>query len=136
MGDLHPRLSEPPFLEPDVPNPRHLEQETYLELARAAAVRGAQRNGVRLRPEDVRFPGDGFAPTRVTVQVLGVARVRIGDDHRSRIPVRASATAELTPGPGSGMPASASGGGYDGPLAYRQGETEGPLVGASVRRVG
>src|SRR5687767_11361772 len=73
MRDLYPRLFEPPFLEPDVPNPRHLEQEAYLALARAAAVRGARRNGVRVRPEDVRFPGTGFAPTRVTVRVRGVA---------------------------------------------------------------
>jgi hypothetical protein len=122
MRDLYPRLFEPPFLEPNVPNPRHLEQELYLELTRAAVVRGAQRNGVRVRSEGVRFPGHGFAPTRVTVRVRGVARVRIRGEHRSRIPVRASATAELSPGPGSGMSASASGGGYDGPPAYRQGK--------------
>jgi len=40
MRDLYPRLFEPPFLEPDVPNPRHLEQAEYLELAREAALRG------------------------------------------------------------------------------------------------
>jgi hypothetical protein len=43
MRDLYPRLFEPPFIEPDVPNPRHLEQAEYLELARAAAMRGARR---------------------------------------------------------------------------------------------
>ena len=78
MRDLYPRLFEPPFLEPDVPNPRHLEQEAYLELARAAAVRGARRNGVRLGAADVSFPTAGFAPTRVTVRVRGEARVRVG----------------------------------------------------------
>src|SRR5688572_27746585 len=128
MRDLYPRLFEPPFLEPDVPNPRHLEQEAYLALARAAAVRGARRNGVRVRPEDVRFPGTGFAPTRVTVRVRGVARVRVGGERRRRVPVRASATAELSPGIGSGLPATASGGGYDGPLAYRQGKPMRPDV--------
>ena len=122
MRDLYPRLFEPPFLEPDVANPRHLEQEAYLELARAAAVRGARRNGVRLGAADVSFPTAGFAPTRVTVRVRGEARVRVSEGRRTRIPVRATATAELSPAAGSGMPGTASGGGYDGPLAYRQGK--------------
>src|SRR5215204_4428552 len=78
MGDLYARLFEPPLLESGVPNPRHLEEQSYLELARAAAVRGAQRNGVRVRPADVSFPGGTFAPTRVTVQVRGEARIRNG----------------------------------------------------------
>jgi hypothetical protein len=128
MRDLYPRLFEPPFLEPDVPNPRHLEQEAYLDLARAAAIRGGQRNGMRVRPEDVHFPREGFAPTRVTVEVRGEADVRIGGDQRRQVQVRASATAELSPGSGSGMPASASGGGYHGPLAYRQGKPMRPDV--------
>ena len=32
MRELYPRLFEPPFIEPDVPNPRHLEQIDYLQL--------------------------------------------------------------------------------------------------------
>jgi Putative Flp pilus-assembly TadE/G-like len=40
MRDLYPRLFEPPFIDPDVPNPRHLEEAKYPELAGAAAVRG------------------------------------------------------------------------------------------------
>jgi hypothetical protein len=37
--------------------------------------------------------------------------------------VRAKATAEIAAdASGLGMPADASGGGYDGPLAYRQGK--------------
>jgi hypothetical protein len=135
MRELYPRLFEPPFLEPDVPNPRHLEREEYLELARAAAVRGARRNGGRVRPRDVRFPGSGFAPTRVTVRVRGVAPVRVGGERRGRVPVRASATAELSAGAGSGLPASASGGGYDGPLAYRQGKPMRPDVALAFDRM-
>jgi transglycosylase-like protein with SLT domain/D-alanyl-D-alanine carboxypeptidase-like protein len=135
MRDLYPRLFEPPFLEPGVPNPRHLEQATYLALARTAAARGAERNGVRVRPEDVRFPGGGFAPTRVTVRVRGVARVRVKHRRTSRIPVKASATAELSPGVGSDAPASASGGGYDGPLAYRQGKPMRPDVALAFDRM-
>ncbi len=40
MRDLYPRLFEPPYLEPDVPNSRHLDESDYLALAREAAVRG------------------------------------------------------------------------------------------------
>jgi hypothetical protein len=76
-----------------------------------------------------------FAPTRVTVQVRGEARVRIGGNHRGRVPVRASATAELSPGPGSAMPADASGGGYDGPLSYRQGKPMRPDVAPAFDRM-
>ena len=42
MRELYPRLFEPPFIEPDVPNSRHLEQTEYLQLAREAAVRGGR----------------------------------------------------------------------------------------------
>jgi hypothetical protein len=135
MRDLYPRLFEPPFIEPDVPNPRHLEQETYLELARAAAVRGARRNGVSIRGVDVSFAAAAFAPTRVTVRVRGEARVRVGEGRRGRVPVRASAAAELFPGSGSSMPGSARGGGYDGPLAYRQGKPMRPDVGMAFDRM-
>ena len=135
MRDLYPRLFEPPFLERDVPNPRHLEQEAYLELARAAAVRGARRNGVRLDAAEVSFPTAGFAPTRVTVRVRGEARVRVSEGRRNRIPVRATATAELSPAAGSGMPGTASGGGYDGPLAYRQGKPMRPDVALAFDRM-
>ena len=45
-------------------------------LARAAARRGAARNGLRAAALAVRFPGVGFAPTRVTVQVRGQATLR------------------------------------------------------------
>ena len=122
MRGLHSRLFEPPFIEPDVPNSRHLDEAEYLALARAAAVGGGRRNGVRVRGSDVTFPGGGFAPTRVRVVARGDGRVRVGD-RRHAVPVRAAATAELSPAAGgAGMPGSASGGGYDGPLAYRQGK--------------
>jgi hypothetical protein len=143
MRDLYPRLFEPPFIEPDVANPRHLEEAEYRALAVAAAVRGGRRNGVEIDAGDVTFPASGFAPTRVTVRVRGQARVRLpggprrrgdtrvhavgderlrggsGRDAFARVPIRARATAELLPDAGGGMPGHASGGGYDGPLAYR-----------------
>ena len=153
MRDLYPRLFEPPFVEPDVPNPRHLEEAEYRERAVAAAIRGAERNGVRLHGSQVSFGGAGFAPTRVTVSVLGEAHVQLGGDARGHggtparlrgdsrvrsasrrgdsghLPIRARASAELLPeAGGGGLPGNASGGGYDGPLAYRQGEPMRPDV--------
>jgi soluble lytic murein transglycosylase-like protein len=137
MRDVYPRLFEPPFIEPDVPNPRHLEESDYRALAVAAAIRGGRRNGVVVRREDVSFPGSGFAPTRVTVRVRGEARVRAGSgrDAVARVQIRARATAELVPGAGDGLPGRASGGGYDGPLAYRQGEPMRPDVALAFDRM-
>jgi hypothetical protein len=101
-------------------------------------VRGARRNGVRLRTSDVSFGRTGFAPTRVTVRVRSKARVRFGPGRNAagRVPVRARATAELSPGLGAGgLPATASGGGYDGPLAYRQGKPMRPDVALAFDRM-
>jgi hypothetical protein len=135
MRGLYPRLFEPPFIEPDVPNPRHLDEAEYLALTRAAAVRGGRRNGVRVRGSDVTFQGGGFAPTRVRVVARGDGTVRVGD-RRQAVPVRAVATAELSPAAGGpGMPGSASGGGYDGPLAYRQGKPMRPDVALAFDRI-
>jgi putative Flp pilus-assembly TadE/G-like protein len=94
MRELYPRLFEPPFLAPDVPNPHHLEQADYLALARAAAVRGAQRNGVRIAAADVSFPGDGFARTRVRVRLRGDTRVA----RREPAPLRDRARSRTTRG--------------------------------------
>jgi hypothetical protein len=137
MGDLYPRLFEPSFIKPGVPNPRHLEEFDYRALAVAAAIRGGRRNGVVVRREDVSFPGSGFAPTRVTVRVRGEARVLAGSgrDAVARVPIRARATAELLPGAGDGLPAHGSGGGYTGPLAYRQGEPMRPDVALAFDRM-
>lgn len=122
MRDAYPRLFEPPFVEPGVPNPRHLDRAAYLDLARAAAVRGAARNGGSIGSGDVRFPGaSSFAPTRVSVQVRGEADVHVtarGPGAHRHVPVEAEATAELSPG--TGPTGVTSGGGYSGPLAYRQ----------------
>jgi hypothetical protein len=73
----------------------------------------------------VSFPDGGFAPTRVEVTVHGGTAVRLAPGRRrDQIAVRARAVAEIAPDPGAdlGMPAYASGGGYDGPLAYRMGK--------------
>jgi hypothetical protein len=64
------------------------------------------------------------------VRVSGGGRPR-------RVDVAARATAELAPQiAGFGMPAHASGGGYDGPLAYRQGKPMRPDVALAFDRPG
>ena len=148
MRDLYPRLFEPPFLEHGVPNPRHLDEGAYRAAAVAAAVRGGRRNGVTVRMEDVTFGGSTFGATRVTVRVRGETRVAIrgreaggrahGRARRARravIPIRASATAELSPAAGGAFPGQATGGGYSGPLAYRQGKPMRPDVALAFDRM-
>jgi hypothetical protein len=140
MRDLYPRLFEPPVLANGLPNPRHLPLPVYLALVRSAAVRGARRNGVEVSGADVSFPGGGFAPTRVAVRVRGVARVRVkqsGAGRGERVPVEARATAEIAPDLNVplGMPAFGSGGGYDGPLAYRMGKPMRPDVAEAFDRM-
>ena len=134
----HPRLFEPAVLPNGAPNHHHLSTAAYLARARAAAVDGGRRNGVRIAPWEVDFPGGGFAPTRVRVRARGVVHVRVDGNssrRRRRVPVRASAVAELAPAAAEGQPAFASGGGYTGPLAYRQGKPMRPDVALAFDRM-
>jgi hypothetical protein len=143
MSRNYSRLFEPAVFENGLPNPRHLSNAAYLALARAAALRGARRNGVAAGRVRVNFPGAGFAPTRIEVATAGEARLTLGDRRaRERIPVEAGATAEIAPdlNVAFGMPTHGSGGGYDGPLAYRMGKPTCSLFSAwwsgSRRRTG
>ena len=140
MRDAYPRLFEPALLERGLPNPRHMPVSDYLALARRAALRAGRRNGVALRAADVRFPADPFAPSRVTVLARGIVRVRVegGDGGRSRaVRVRARATAEIAPAAEAALDFAAhgSGGGYDGPLAYRMGKAMRPDVAEAFDRM-
>ncbi len=137
MRGGYPRLFEPAFLEPGVPNPRHLSTAAYLALTRAAARRVAARNGAAPGRVAVSFP-PGFAPTRVTVTVRGFATARVpGRREPTRVAVSARAVAELAPASDATLegPARASGGGYDGPLAYRMGKAMRPDVAAAFDRM-
>jgi hypothetical protein len=104
-------------------NQRHLSKAEYLRRASAAALEAAQRNGVEARRLEVEFPdADSFAPLRARAEVTASLEVVA----LPSLPVAAEAEAEAVP-PASGSesgdsPATASGGGYSGPLAYRQGE--------------
>ena len=140
MRDAYPRLFEPALKRPGVPNPRHLTEAEYVAIARRAAVTGASRNGVALSAGDVRLAGASFAPVRVTVRVRGEATIRVhGGDGRGAVrgvAVRAQATAELSPvASGGAYPAEASGGGYSGRLAYRQGKPMRPDVALAFDRM-
>jgi hypothetical protein len=131
------RLFEPPFLETGLPNPRHLSNAAYLSLARSAARRGARHNDVSPARIEIAFPGSGFAPTRVAVAVRNDAELTLSSERRDRVEVSARATAEIAPqGGGAWMPGHARGGGYSGPLAYRQGKPMRCLFDAISRRVG
>ena len=137
MLAAYPRLFEPAFLRAGVPNPRHLSKAAYLDLARNAAVTGAARNGGEVTLADVRFPDStSFAPTQVRVTVHGEAQVRVtgrGAGSHRHLPIQADATAELAPG--AGQAGFASGGGYTGPLAYRQGKPMRPDVALAFDRM-
>ena len=136
MSRNYARLFEPPLLENGLPNPRHLSNAAYLALARATTLRGARRNGVPAEQATVEFPGAAFAPTRVQLRVRGAADLTVGD-RPERIPVRASATAEIAPDLGAAfaMPTHGSGGGYEGPLAYRMGKSMRHDVAAAFDRM-
>jgi Transglycosylase SLT domain/D-alanyl-D-alanine carboxypeptidase len=125
MRDAYPRLFEPPYLRPGVPNPRHLSLAAYLARARAAALAGARRNGLSSDAIRVTFPdATSFAPSRVAVDVRDLAHVRIPGDARSgnrSVPIRAHAEAGLTI-TGSQFATGGGDGEYRGPFAYRQGK--------------
>jgi hypothetical protein len=152
LRDDFPRLFTAPRLPDGAPNPRHLDRREYLARAAEAAREAATLNGVdpdRLR---VSFPdADSIAPLRVHAEVtasidpeaLPGERGRSSGDHspaRGAVRIEASAEAEASP-PSSpststgGMPTSASGGGYSGPLAYRQGKGMRPDVAPAFDRL-
>ena len=134
MREAYPRLFEPAVLSGGVPNPRHLSPAAYMALARAAAVQGASSNGAQIGAGDVSFPdAASFAPVRVAVAVRGRATLRLSAARWAELPVAARATAALVPGAGGVDPGT--GGGYAGPLAYRQGKPMRPDVAQAFDRM-
>jgi transglycosylase-like protein with SLT domain/D-alanyl-D-alanine carboxypeptidase-like protein/putative Flp pilus-assembly TadE/G-like protein len=134
MRDDLSRLLSPARLPSGSPNPRHIEKAEYLARAREAAIAAAKANGVSARRLRVTFPdADSFAPVRA--EALITATIEAGD-RSSR--TEASAVAEAAaPSSSSGEPATAmaSGGGYSGPLLYRQGHGMRPDVAAAFDRM-
>jgi hypothetical protein len=134
MRDDLSRLLSPPALPDGLPNPSHLDKVAYLARARAAALDAARANGVGAERLRLSFPdASSFAPVRAKAVVI--ARVDVGD---GRARTEASAVAEAgAPASSSGasMPTMATGGGYSGPLAYRQGEGMRPDVAVAFDRM-
>jgi len=137
MRDDFPRLFAAPLRADGTPNPAHLERSEYLERARLAATEAAERNGTKPQLVDVEFPdGSSMAPLRVRVAAEG--QIELDGDDSPRASTAAEAEAEVTPplaGASAPQPAMASGGGYAGPLAYRQGEGMRPDVAEAFDRM-
>jgi hypothetical protein len=134
MRDDLPRLLSPATLPNGVANPRHIEKGAYLERARLAALAAAKANGVAPTHLGVSFPDQSsFAPVRIRAVVL--AKLELGDRPPT---VEASAVAEAgaASSPSAGSQSSmATGGGYSGPLVYRQGHGMRPDVAAAFDRM-
>jgi hypothetical protein len=131
MRDDLPRLLAPALLPNGLPNPSHLEKALYLSRAQEAAAAVAKANGLdpgRLR---LSFPdASSFAPVKARAQVAAVLEGGGG------VQVEASAEAEAgAPAAGGGMTKMASGGGYSGPLVYRNGKGMRPDVAAAFDRM-
>jgi Transglycosylase SLT domain/D-alanyl-D-alanine carboxypeptidase len=138
MRDDLPRLLTPTVLADGSPNPAHLEKSEYLARARAAARRVAGANEVAAGRLAVSFPdGASFAPLRV--KAVLTARLDLGQAGagatKPRVEASAVAEAAAPAGGNRSMPAMASGGGYAGPLVYRQGEGMRPDVAAAFDRM-
>lgn len=129
MHQNYGRLFEPALIRRQ-PNPRHLEKAEYLALGRARAEEVARANGAART--QVAFPdGETIAPVRVRVTVRDT--VRIGSGGASRA-ARIAAVAEAELGPAD-LTGFATGGGYEGPLAYRQGKPMRPDVALAFDRL-
>lgn len=131
MRDDLPRLLSPPTLPGGLPNPAHLDKAAYLARARVAALDVARSNGVAPRRVRVSFPdAASFAPLQAKATVVAGLALEGG----GRVEVSAVAEA-ASPAGSASEPAMASGGGYAGPLVYRNGEGMRPDVAAAFDRM-
>lgn len=131
MRAAYPRLFEPARID-GRRNPRHLERAAYAALGARAARRVARANGamaVFVAFPDAREP----APVRIRVEVRDPARVDMRGGERT-VAIRAAAVAELAP-EADPLAGFGSGGGYSGPLAYRQGKPMRPDVALAFDRM-
>jgi hypothetical protein len=129
MRDDLPRLLSPSRLPNGLPNPLHIEKAAYLARARVAAIGAARANGVASQRLHVSFPdGESFAPVRAEAVVSALIEVGEG---RAQAQASAVAEAGAPSSAGESSPTMASGGGYSGPLVYRQGHGMRPDVGAA-----
>ncbi len=132
MRDDLPRLLAPAVLPSGTPNPQHLEKVEYLARARTAAFAAGRANGVGSGRVRIDFPdGGSFAPVRVEAALL--ATLAVGGEREQ---VEATAIAEAAAAPTAAGPTTmASGGGYAGPLVYRDGEGMRPDAASAYDRM-
>jgi hypothetical protein len=143
LRDDFERLFVPAELASGAPNPQHLDKDEYLERAAAAARDAAVHNGVDPGHVRVTFPDrESFAPTLVKASVtasLDKAALPGGGGairgKHAGVRIQASAKAEASVPATGPAPTMASGGGYSGPLAYRQGKPMRPDVAAAFDRM-
>ena len=143
MRDDTARLLAPERLPDGAANPRHLSRGEFFERARLAAVAAAEGNKVDPARLRIAFPdATAYPPLQARATVVAAIdpdRLPGGDrlGHRPPIRVVASAVAEASAPVSSwtGMPSQAEGGGYSGPLAYRDGEGMRPDVAAAYDRM-
>lgn len=143
MRDDVPQLLSEPRLPNGAPNPRHLSKADYLSRARLAAEDAARHNRVDPGRLQVSFPDESADPPlqarAVVAGEIDPERLLGGERAGVRGPIRvvASAVAEASAPVSSwtGMPAQAEGGGYSGPLVYRDGEGMRPDVAAAFDRI-
>ncbi len=129
MRDDLPRLLAPATLPNGLPNPAHMPKPVYLSRARAAAVAVAVSNGGSPATVSVRFPDvASFAP------LTGRVRMPVRGPDGPAGKVWAEARVGLAGAAGSDL-AFATGGGYSGPLALRQGHGMRPDVAAAFDRM-
>ena len=143
MRDDTPRLLAPERLPDGEPNERHLSRGEFLGRARLAAIDAARRNDVDPSRLRIGFP-DATANPPLQARATVIAQVDPGqlpggDRLADRRPIRvvASAVSEASAPVSSwtGMPPQAEGGGYSGPLVYRDGEGMRPDVAAAYDRM-
>ncbi|MFL5873513.1 MAG: transglycosylase SLT domain-containing protein [Solirubrobacterales bacterium] len=120
MRDDLSRLLAPPQMADGRPNPRHIDKPAYLARARVAALAAARANEVDPDRVTLRFPDrDSFAPVRAKATIVAGLRESGGQRVEASATAEAAAPLGATSGGGTGM---ATGGGYGGPLVYRDGE--------------
>jgi hypothetical protein len=126
MKDDLPRLLAPPTLPNGMPNPAHMPKPVYLSRARLTAIRIATANGASPLTVRVRFP-DAVSYAPVTARVsIRLAVAGSGPAEAAWAKARVGAGVDL-----GAVPSVASGGGYSGPLAERQGHGMRPDVAAA-----
>lgn len=142
MSRDHWRVMMPPTLPNGAPNPSHLSVADYKSRARAAAIGAARVNRAGGRIAKVTFTGV-LIPTAVVVSTRRNHGVDVPgepdrDGSKRTVRIETRATAELRfsfgamPNP---TPGNAEGGGYSGPLAYRQGKPMRPDVAVAFDRL-